>query len=233
MITIDALTVRYGSLTVLDGLTMHLSERAVHGVVGVDGAGKSSLLRAVYGIITPDSGSVTRAGHPLRRRDMAYLEDEPRFYDGVTGRDLPDLTAHCHPSSDPSSDPAPYVRLFALPVDRPIAAWPAGMRKKLALTVALMQRKPLLLLDEPFDGLDAQSLYTVRQLIAQCRDEGSTVLVTSQRLATLEPLCDDIRLLDEGRVTAEYRRGEYARAAGELEKFFARHYLTCYHGKIN
>ena len=207
MITIDALTVRYGSLTVLDGLTMHLSERAVHGVVGVDGAGKSSLLRAVYGIITPDSGSVTRAGHPLRRR----------------------FRVHCHPSSDP----APYVRLFALPVDRPIAAWPAGMRKKLALTVALMQRKPLLLLDEPFDGLDAQSLYTVRQLIAQCRDEGSTVLVTSQRLATLEPLCDDIRLLDEGRVTAEYRRGEYARAAGELEKFFARHYLTCYHGKIN
>lgn len=229
MITIDSLTVRYGSLTALDGVTMHLSERAVHGIVGVNGAGKSSLFNALYGFVTPASGSVTRSGHPLRRRDMAYLEGENFFYDGMTGRDMLDLAAHYHPTSDP----APYVRLFALPVDRPIATWSAGMKKKLALTVTLMQRKPVLLLDEPFNGLDMESLYAAQQLILQRRAEGATVLVSSHLLTTLETLCDDIRLLDDGRITAEYRREEYPRAASELEEMFHRHYLTHFNGKIN
>lgn len=229
MITIDSLTVRYGSLTALDGLTMHLPERAVHGLVGVNGAGKTSLFNALYGFVTPAGGSVTRSGHPLRRREMAYLESENLFYDGMTGRDMLDLTVHYHPTSDP----APYVRLFALPVDRPVAEWSAGMRKKLALTVTLMQRKPVLLLDEPFNGLDMESLCAAQQLILQRRAEGATILVSSHLFSTLEPLCDDIRLLDGGRITAEYRRGEYRRAAGELEEMFHRHYLTLFNGKIS
>lgn len=229
MITIDSLTVRYGSLTALDGLTMHLPERAVHGLVGVNGAGKTSLFNALYGFVTPAGGSVTRSGHPLRRREMAYLESENLFYDGMTGRDMLDVAAHYHPTSDP----APYVRLFALPVDRPVAEWSAGMRKKLALTVTLMQRKPVLLLDEPFNGLDMESLCAAQQLILQRRAEGATVLVSSHRFSTLEALCDDIRLLDGGRITAEYRRGEYRRAAGELEEMFHRHYLTHFNGKIS
>lgn len=229
MITIDSLTVRYGSLTALDGLTMHLTERAVHGLVGVNGAGKTSLFNAIYGFVTPAGGSVTRSGHPLRRRDMAYLESENFFYDGMTGRDMLDLAAHYHPTSDP----APYVGLFALPVDRPVAEWSAGMRKKLALTVTLMQRKPVLLLDEPFNGLDMESLYAAQQLILQRRAEGATILVSSHLLPTLEALCDDIRLIDGGRITAEYRRGEYPRAAGELEELFHRHYLTHFNGKIS
>lgn len=214
MITIDSLTVRYGSVTALDGITMHLTERAVHGVVGAGGAGKSSLLATIYGLVIPESGSITRSGHPLPRRGMAYLEAEPHFYDGLTGRDLLDLTARFHPSSDPES----FVRRFGLPVDRPIAAWPAAVRKMLALSVVMMQRKPLLLLDEPFDGLDAAQCRAVRELLAQCRDEGATVLVTSQRPATLATLCDDIRLLDNGRITAEYRRGEYAGATAAWGK---------------
>lgn len=148
MITIDSLTVRYGPQTVLDNLTMHLSERSVHGLVGVNGAGKTTLFDTFFGLVTPDSGSITHSGHPLRRSEIAYLESETFFYDGMTGRDLLDLTAHYNPSSDP----APYIRVFGLPVDRPVAGWSAGMKRKLALTVTLMQQKPLLLLDEPFNG---------------------------------------------------------------------------------
>lgn len=229
MITINALTLRYGSTTALDGVTMHLTERAVHGLVGISGAGKSSLLGAVYGVVAPDSGSITRAGHPLRRHDMAYLEAEPRFYEGLTGRDMLDLTAHYLTTYDPE----PLVRLFGLPVDRQIATWPDEMKKRLALTLTLMQRKPLLLLDEPFEGLDGECLGAMQELLLERRAEGATLLVASQRLAELEPLADDIRLLDRGRITAEYRRGEYARANGALEELLARHFLTPFNGKIS
>lgn len=191
MITIDSLTVRYGPQTVLDNLTMHLSERSVHGLVGVNGAGKTTLF-------------------------------DTFFYDGMTGRDLLDLTAHYNPSSDP----AVYVRVFGLPVDRPVAGWSAGMKRKLALTVTLMQQKPLLLLDEPFNGLDMESLHAARQLILRRREAGATVIVSSHLLETLSPLCDDIHLLDNGRIATVYRREEYPRAANELEELFHRHYLT-------
>mgnify|MGYP000858441286 CR=1 FL=1 len=81
MITIDALRICDGERTPLDGVTMLLTANAVHGIAG---EGRSELLRAVYGLAVPESGSVTSGGHPLRRRDMAYLEAEPRFWPGLT-----------------------------------------------------------------------------------------------------------------------------------------------------
>ena len=184
MITIDSLTVRYGPQTVLDNLTMHLSERSVHGLVGVNGAGKTTLFDTFFGLVTPDSGSITRSGHPLRRSEIAYLESETFFYDGMTGRDLLDLTAHYNPSSDP----APYVRVFGLPVDRPVAGWSAGMKRKLALTVTLMQQKPLLLLDDLFDKLDAGR---VEQLIRLVSDETfGQILITDCNPTRLKAILD-------------------------------------------
>lgn len=84
MITIDALRICDGERTPLDGVTMLLTANAVH---GIEGEGRSELLRAVYGLAVPESGSVTSGGHPLRRRDMAYLEAEPRFWPGLTAGD--------------------------------------------------------------------------------------------------------------------------------------------------
>lgn len=97
MITIDALRVRDGERTPLDGVTMLLTANAVHGIAG---EGRSELLRAVYGLAVPESGSVTSGGHPLRRRDMAYLEAEPRFWPGLTAGDCLGLVRRYHPASD-------------------------------------------------------------------------------------------------------------------------------------
>ena len=238
MITIDSLTVRYGSLTALDGVTMHLAERAVHGVAGASGAGKSSLLNVLYGLVAPDGGAVSRAGHPLRRRDIAYLEGRQRFFEGLTGRDMLDMAARWRTLEDPVD----AAREFRLPLDRPIAAWPAQMQRKLALLLVLTQRKPLLLLDEPFRELDTGSGLVVQELLRRRRSEGSTILLTSRELAPLEALCDDIRILDKGRITAEFRPGESTRAAktpeetdaGKLEELLRLHGLTHFdNGKIN
>lgn len=220
MITADNLTVRLGPRDILSRLNMHLTEGAIHGIVGINGAGKTTLLRTLYGLLRPTSGSVTRNGRPLNRREMALLETEPAFYEGMTGRDLLDLTAHYHPSSDPE----PYLRLFALPADEPVDNWSTGMKRKLALSSVLMQRKEVVLLDEPFNGLDMESLYVTRQLLSRRRAEGATLVVTSHLMEPLAELCDDLFVLDGAAIAARYDRREFPRAVRELEVIFRRRY---------
>lgn len=220
MITADNLTVRLGRRDILSRLNMHLTEGAIHGIVGINGAGKTTLLRTLYGLLRPTSGSVTRNGRPLNRREMALLETEPAFYEGMTGRDLLDLTAHYHPSSDPE----PYLRLFALPADEPVDNWSTGMKRKLALSSVLMQRKEVVLLDEPFNGLDMESLYVTQQLLSRRRAEGATLVVTSHLMEPLAELCDDLFVLDGAAIAARYDRREFPRAVRELEVIFRRRY---------
>ena len=138
----------------------------------------------------------------------------------MTGRDYLDLVAHYHPSFDP----APCIRRFRLPLDTPIENCSEGTRRKLALTAVLMQRKRLVLLDEPFNGLDIESLYVAQQLILALGSEGRTVLVSSHVLATIEPLCDDLYLMDGGRIVRRYDRTEFRRAEREIEETFRRRY---------
>lgn len=220
MITADNLTVRLGRRDILSRLNMHLTEGTIHGIVGINGAGKTTLLRTLYGLLRPTSGSVTRNGRPLNRREMALLETEPAFYEGMTGRDRLDLTAHYHPSSDPE----PYLRLFALPADEPVDNWSTGMKRKLALSSVLMQRKEVVLLDEPFNGLDMESLYVTRQLLSRRRAEGATLVVTSHLMEPLAELCDDLFVLDGAAIAARYDRREFPRAVRELEVIFRRRY---------
>ena len=207
MITIDALRVRDGERTPLDGVTMLLTANAVHGIAG---EGRSELLRAVYGLAVPESGSVTSGGHPLRRRDMAYLEAEPRFWPGLTAGDCLGLVRRYHPSSDP----APLRRRLAVPPAAEAAALPPNERKRLALVLLLLNPKRVLLLDEPFRGLDVESAFMLRQLILQLGSEGRTVLVAA-RLAELDGICDDFYVLGGGGVRGRYEHYEFARAVRE------------------
>lgn len=207
MITIDALRVRDGERTPLDGVTMLLTANAVHGIAG---EGRSELLRAVYGLAVPESGSVTSGGHPLRRRDMAYLEAEPRFWPGLTAGDCLGLVRRYHPASDP----APLLRRLPVPPAAEAAALPPNERKRLALVLLLLNPKRVLLLDEPFRSLDVESAFMLRQLILQLGSEGRTVLVAA-RLAELDGICDDFYVLGGGGVRGRYEHYEFARAVRE------------------
>ena len=209
MITIDALRVCEGQLTPLDGMTMHLTANAVHGVVG---DGRGALLRAVYGFTTPESGSITSGGHPLRRQDMAFLTANPHFWPGLTARDCIELIRHY----DPAADPAKLLRRLPVSPDLEAASLPPAERKRLALVLVLMQRKPILLLDEPFRDLDAESRFALQELILRLGAEKRTLLIASEAFAPLDGICDDLYALRDGRVGRRYEHYEFDRAAREL-----------------
>lgn len=208
MITIDALRICDGERTLLDGVTMHLPANAVHGIAG---EGRSALLQALYGLVVPDAGRITLGGHPLRRCDVGFAEAEPRFWPGLTVRDCLDLAVRYNPGSNPAA----MLRRLPVPLDAEAAALPGAERKRLALILLLMQRKRVLLLDEPFCGLDAESVFVVQQLILQLGCEGRTLLVAADSLALLDGICDDLYVLGGGGVRGRYEHYEFARAVRE------------------
>ncbi len=207
MITIDALRICDGERTLLDGVTMHLPANAVHGIAG---EGRSALLQALYGLMVPDAGRITAGGHPLRRCDVGFAEAEPRFWPGLTVRDCLDLAVRYNPGSNPAA----MLRRLPVPLDAEAAALPAAERKRLALVLLLLNPKRVLLLDEPFRGLDVESAFMLRQLILQLGSEGRTVLVAA-RLAELDGICDDFYVLGGGVVRGRYEHYEFARAVRE------------------
>lgn len=207
MITIDALRVS-GQETLLDGVTMHLTANAVHGIAG---EGRGTLLRAVYGLVKPDAGSICASGRPLRRREMVCLEADPQFMPGLTARDCIDLVRRY----DPDADPAPLLRSFVVPLDAQAAALPPPERKRLAIVLVLMRRKRVVLLDEPFRGLDAEARFALQRQMLRLGTEGRTLLVASESIAPLDGVCDDLYLLGGGRVASRYEHYEIGRAIRE------------------
>lgn len=205
MITIDALRVSDGERNLLDGVTMHLTANAVHGIAG---EGRGTLLRAVYGLVKPDAGSITASGHPLRRREMACLEADPQFMPGLTARDCLDLVRRY----EPDADPAPLLRSFSVPLDAQAAALPAPVRKRLAIIVVLMRRKRVVLLDEPFRGLDAEARFALQRQMLRLGTEGRTIIAASESIAPLDGVCDDLYLLGGGVVRRRYEHYEIGRA---------------------
>ena len=118
----------------LDGVTMHLARNAVHGIAG---EGRSALLEALYGIRTPDSGTISEAGHPLQRREMAFLEADPHFWPGLTARDCIGLVRH----NGRLANPEALLRRFPVPPDAQAATLDPLARKHLGIILTLMRDK--------------------------------------------------------------------------------------------
>ena len=196
MISIENLTLSYNKRsTVIDSLSLFLEENNIHGIVGMNGAGKTTLLNAIYGLIKRDSGEIHRAGQKITKRDISYLTTENYFYSNITGREYIGLFRNAHFDLDK------WNELFSLPLDELIDHYSTGMKKKLALLSILKQDKPILILDEPFNGLDIETCRIIRSILLRLKERGKTVIITSHILETLTNLCDYIHYLENGRIT--------------------------------
>lgn len=209
MIAAEGLVVRYGTTPVLTGLDLVLEEGRVHGLVGRNGAGKTTLLETLYGFVRPSAGRVLFRGAPLRRSHVGYLPAAELFYPRLTGREYLAVFR----SSAPGFDVEGWNRVFDLPLGRLVETYSLGMRKKLALLGVLSLGRPVLVLDEPYNGLDLESNQLLAHLLRTLAEGGTTVLVTSHVLGSLTHGCDAIHLLAGGRILRSFARAEF----GDIE----------------
>jgi ABC-2 type transport system ATP-binding protein len=211
MFTINNLTVSYGSKQVLSSLSMCDAPCSIHGIVGYNGAGKTTLLNAIYGLIDAPREAFSFNDQTLKRTQIAYLQAENFFYSNITGRDYLGLF-HCHNSR---FDPELWREVFDLPLDDLIESYSTGMKKKLALLGVLALDKELIILDEPFNGLDVESVAVLQIVLRRLVEKGKTIIITSHIIESLTTVCDAISLLQKGKIGKTYHSTEF----DELTRF--------------
>ncbi len=211
MLSINHFSKQYapGRYAVQD-LTLQVAPGEICGFLGHNGAGKSTTLRAVAGVLDFTEGDITIDGHSIRtepvaaKQAMAFLPDNPDLYDFLTGIQYLSFVADicAVPADVRTARIQEFAGAFALTGDlgSPIGSYSHGMKQKLALISALIRRPRLLLLDEPFVGLDPNAAYTLKQMLHQLCREGGAVFFSTHVLEVAEKLCDKLAILKNGRL---------------------------------
>lgn len=211
MISINCLSVAYNDKAkVLDSLSVNLETNLIHGIVGLNGAGKTTFLNAIYGIVKYKLGTILYNGRKIEKKDIAYLVTESFFYSNITGREYLALFENT------SFDDDKWNGVFLLPLNELIDNYSTGMKKKLALMGILKQDKPILILDEPFNGLDIETCRNIRMILLRLKDKGKTILITSHIMETLTNLCDKIHYLENGIIKYSKEKHEFVTFEREI-----------------
>ena len=211
MLTINQLTVSYGEKIILENLSVDFGTAQVHGLVGLNGSGKTTLLNTIYGFKRSISGTVLYNNSPICRTDMSFLETENHFYSNITGQEYLSLFKPFGKENDET-----WNRLFKLPLNRIVDGYSTGMKRKLALMATLKQDKPIVILDEPFNGLDMEASRVLNMVIAKLREKGRTIIITSHILESLTAICDYIHYLNDRKIRFSRTKNEFDNIVSEL-----------------
>jgi ABC-2 type transport system ATP-binding protein len=205
MFTINNLTVKYEKKSVLSDLSLKIGIGSIYGIVGYNGAGKTTLLNSIFGLLAVPRDKFTYNGKILLRTQIAYLEAHNFFYSNITGRDYLKLFRQKNANFNIEL----WQNIFNLPLDDLIENYSTGMKKKLALLGVLSLDKELIILDEPFNGLDVESVAVLQIIIQKLIDKNKTIIITSHIVETLTAICDSIALLKEGTIQRVYNDTDF------------------------
>lgn len=202
MITANGLTRRFGDLTAVDRLDLHIERGEVFGFLGPNGAGKTTTVRMLSALIAPTSGSATIAGNRLGsdnraiRQRVGVLTETPGLYKRLSAWDNLMFFANLYGIDQPDRQVEKYLKTFDLwdRRDGLTGTFSKGMRQKLALARALLHEPEVLFLDEPTAGLDPEAAKTVRELIESLRSKERTIFLCTHNLDEADRLCDRIAL---------------------------------------
>jgi len=219
-IKLSGLRKEYGRVIAVDGVDLDIAPGEFVGLVGHNGAGKTTTIRMLTGQLTPTEGSISVAGSDVvmdpaaARSKLGTVPEHPTLYEYLSAREMIEFVAEIRGSGD--VEWALGVAGLGADADRLIREYSQGMRRKTALAAALVARPPVLVLDEALNGLDPASADRVVGVLNELRQDGSTVLLSTHILDTLEKVADRIVLMERGRIVIDGGVAELGDARARL-----------------
>ena len=232
MIETNQLTKKYGDLTAVSELDLQVDTGEIFVFLGSNGAGKTTTIKMLTGLLLPTSGSANIAGFDVTKSPVevkkitGYLPDEPFLYNKLTGREFLQFIADMRGIKKNRDRIDKFLDLFELKdsADELIEGYSLGMKKKIAIGAALLHDPKVLFLDEPTGGLDPKSAKTMKDLLLDIRQRGTTVFMTTHILEIAERMCDRVGIIDHGKLirvgTMDELRQEAHSGSGSLEDIF-------------
>ncbi|WP_123026244.1 ABC transporter ATP-binding protein [Mycolicibacterium stellerae] len=198
------MTKRFGDIVAVDELSLRVDSGEVFGFLGPNGAGKSTTIRVLLGLLRPSAGGAEVFGIPAghvrqAHRHLAYVPADVALWPTLTGAEILELLGNLGPGVD-TDYRTELVDRFELDLDRPGKTYSTGNRQKVSIVAAFATRAPVLVLDEPTSGLDPLMEREFRRCVAQARERGQTVFLSSHQLSEVEAVCDKVAILRAGRL---------------------------------
>lgn len=233
MLELRYVTKRFRGTTAVDDVSFAARRGEITGYLGPNGSGKSTTMKMITGLMSPSAGEIFFDGAPIRhdllahKRRLGYVPEDPHLYSHLSGLEYLAMVAELR--EIPRATSAPRIdgllRAFGLHADRhaAISAYSKGMRQKILLSAALLHDPELILLDEPFSGLDVSSAMVMRSLMGELAARGKVILFSSHELETVERVCARVVILHRGKVAAADSIGKLRElmALPTLEKIFS------------
>lgn len=229
MLKIEHLTKKYCDFKAVDDLSLHIAPGEIYGFIGHNGAGKTTTLKSVVGILQFDNGEIYIDGtsitaDPLKcKKEIAYIPDNPDIYEFMTGIKYLNFVADIFgvSAADRQEKIRKYAEIFELSSDlaQPISTYSHGMKQKLAIISAWIHSPKLIIMDEPFVGLDPKAAHLLKGMMREICDNGGAIFFSTHVLEVAEKLCDKIAIIKEGKLV---RSGTMEEVKGDdsLEEVF-------------
>ncbi len=208
MLKIDHLTKSYGDKKAVDDLSLHIKAGEIYGFIGHNGAGKTTTLKSVCGILQFDAGEILIDGHSVKtdplgcKAQLAYIPDNPDLYEFMSGIQYLNFISDIFGISelDRKERIRKYADAFGLSekLAAPISSYSHGMKQKLAVISALIHAPKLLVMDEPFVGLDPKAAHLLKTIMRELCDQGAAIFFSTHVLEVAEKLCDQIAIIKDG-----------------------------------
>ncbi|WP_018675105.1 ATP-binding cassette domain-containing protein [Riemerella columbina] len=202
MLTINNLSLSFNEKIVLDNLNLSIHNSSIYGILGKNGAGKTSLFECLFQTYKY-SGQILLNDRKITRKEISYLETENYFYPYITGKE------YLSYFSESKHDYIDLVSKFNLPLEKYIENYSSGMKKKIALIGNLILDKPILILDEPFNGVDFEGVIMLYDLIKLLKKKNKIVIISSHIIETLFNTCDEIGVLNDGKIENQFSKNEF------------------------
>ena len=213
MLRIEHLTKTYGEKKAVDDLSLHILPGEIFGFIGHNGAGKSTTIKSAVGILKFDEGMISICGKNIKddpvacKRDLAYIPDNPDLYEFMSGIKYLNFIADIFaiPADERQEKIRKYADLFELTQDlgQPVSAYSHGMKQKLAVISAWLHDPKLVVMDEPFVGLDPKASHLLKEMMREHCDKGGAIFFSTHVLEVAEKLCDKVAIIKQGKLVKE------------------------------